>query len=241
MFLRLFALIGALFLAGCASYPDPVQLPPETPTVTYEQVATAPDKAKGEMAQWGGVVAGIHNLAEGTMVEMVFYPLRGYGRPLLGKESIGRFRVYVDGFLDPMVYQKGRSMTFLGAVEGLEEGAVGEQKYIFPTLKAKGYYLWEDIDRIDVTTLSVWPYTHYGSWYGQRYHPGWYSRPFHTQHHTIRVKHDHYRYSDGHSHSSSHSAKPTQSQSSRSQPVKSENDDPRAEMKKSAEGGKNIP
>lgn len=238
MFLRISALIGVLFLTGCASFPESVQLPPETTTVSYEQVAAESERAKGQMAQWGGVVANVQNLKDGTLVEMVFYPLRSYGRPLLSRESIGRFRVHVDGFLDPMVFQKGRSMTFSGVVEGLEEGLVGEQAYIFPTLKAKGYYLWEDIERIDVTTLSVWPYTHYGSWYGQRYYGGWYGRPFHTQHHTIRVKRD--QYSGGNA-SSSSSSKPVSSSPTSSKPKSSSNRDLRPAMKKAAKDGKNIP
>ncbi|MCY7296819.1 Slp family lipoprotein [Alteromonas sp. a30] len=239
MFLRTVMLAGVLLLSGCASFPESVQLPPDTPTVSYEQVASEPERAKDQLAQWGGVVAQIQNLKDATMVEMVFYPLRSYGRPLLGKESIGRFRVYVDGFLDPMVYQKGRSMTFSGVVQGVEEGMVGEHQYIFPTLKAKGYYLWEDIDRIDVTSVSVWPYPYYGGWYGRRYWDGWYGTPFYTQQHTIRIKHDHYRYSNDASSNSSvnqPAAKP------KKPPVnKTPNVDPRPALKKAAKGGKNIP
>lgn len=171
----LFALFIVLSIAGCASFPNAVQLPEETQTVPYEQVMADPENTKGQLAQWGGVVAKVENLPEQTMLEMVYYPLRTYGRPSVGKESIGRFRVYVKGFLDPMVYQEGRSMTFSGEVIGVEEGMVGEHKYMYPTLQAKGYYLWEEIEQVDVTTISVWPYSYWGGWHR------WNSWPYHQR------------------------------------------------------------
>lgn len=185
MFRTLFALTFFLLLTGCASFPESVQLPPETQTIPFEQVMANPEASKGSWAQWGGVVAEVQNLQDKTLLEMVYYPLRGYGRPVVGNESIGRFRVYVNGFLDPMVYQKGRSMTFSGEVIGMEEGIVGEHKYMYPTLQAKGYYLWEEIDRVDVTTISVWPYSYWGGWYG------WRSWPYHQR---VIIKHRHPNY-----------------------------------------------
>ncbi len=233
MFNRLFVYSCFLVLAGCASFPDSVQLPPDAPTVVYEQVAMDPEKEKGSFAQWGGVVAEVQNLQDKTLLEVVYYPLRAYGRPLLERESMGRFRVYVNGFLDPMVYQKGRSVTFSGTVLGVEEGLVGEHKYIFPTLNAKGYYLWEDIDRIDVTTLSVWPYPYYGGW------GNWYGSPYYQQRHIIKRRHDHYRYPAEANKNSSTNKSGSTSGSSKSNGKS--NKDPRPALKKAAKGGKNIP
>ena len=85
------------------------------------------------------------------MVELVQFPLRDYGRPMVSDDSPGRFRVYVDGFLDPVLYEKGRAITFTGKVAGVEKGTVGEQAYEFPTLKAKGYHLWKKRDQSHVT------------------------------------------------------------------------------------------
>ena len=174
MIKRLFIPGVLLLLAGCASFPESVQLPPDSPTITYEQAAMDIEGNKGQLAQWGGVIASIENLSDKTKLEVVYHPLRNYGRPLLNKESVGRFRVYIDGFLDPMVYQRGRTVTFSGALTALEEGMVGEHKYFYPTLAAKGYHLWEDVERIEVSTMPLWPmhlrggwrYPWYGRWYG---------------------------------------------------------------------------
>lgn len=178
-----------LLLSGCVSVPESVQLPESTPLVSYQQVSIEPQSQKEKMARWGGVIANIENKADKTQLDIVYYPLRAYGRPVVGKESVGRFRVYVEGFLDPMVYQKGRSITFTGEFAGIEEGLVGEHVYKYPTLQAKGYHLWKDIDRIEIETISVWPMFRYGYPYG--YH-GWRGWP-HVQRHVITRRHNHHR------------------------------------------------
>ena len=146
-----------LVLAGCSTVPDSVQLPDETQLVSYEEVTAKPEVQGNKLARWGGVIAGVQNQQEQTLLDIVYYPLRAYGRPILRKESIGRFRVYVNSFLDPMVYLQGRSVTFAGEIAGFEEGKVGEHTYRYPVMKASGYHLWEDIDRVEIDTISVWP------------------------------------------------------------------------------------
>lgn len=168
MLLRSISLIFILVIAGCSSVPEPIQLADDNQLIEYSQAASASEQNQGESARWGGVIARIENLPDTTMLEMVHYPLRGYGRPMVSDESIGRFRVYVDGFLDPLVYETGRAMTFVGEFIGVEEGAVGDHKYVFPTLNASGHYLWKDISRIEMSTISFWPYDHF---WGYPYRP----------------------------------------------------------------------
>ena len=201
----LFCIVFAMFLGGCVAVPESVQLPESTPLLSYQDVVSSPqvssstsapptsENTTNKMARWGGVVANIENKADKTQLDIVYYPLRDYGRPVVGKESIGRFRVYVDGFLDPMVYQRGRSMTFTGEFAGLEEGLVGEHVYQYPTLMAKGYHLWKDIDRIEIETISVWPFYHYARPFGLRGRYGWHGWPHYSTRHVITRKHNHHR------------------------------------------------
>ena len=172
--------LSLLVLAGCSTVPDSVQLPENTEGLPYGTVMTKPDSYQGAWVQWGGVIASIENRAEQTMIEMVYYPLRAYGRPIVGNESMGRYRVYVNSFLDPMVYRKGRAMTFSGNLAGVEEGTVGEHKYTYPKVMAKGFHLWDDIKQVDVTTISVWPHPYWGGW-----HSGW--RSWHSWPYRQRV------------------------------------------------------
>ena len=162
MNIRLCTLLAALFLAGCSSFPDKLQVDDTTQLVIYEDAASKAEQVKGKMIRWGGAIAKVENKPDSTVFEMVYYPLNGYGRPIAGEESMGRYRIHVKGFMDPMVYQVGRLMTFTAQLNGLEEGMVGEHKYIFPTADVSAYYLWKNVQRIDIGRVHVWPYQH---WY----------------------------------------------------------------------------
>ena len=173
---RISIILAVLWLSACSTIPDRIQVPEGTQLISYEQAASQAEQMQGRKARWGGVIAKIENKADKTVLEVVYYPLKSYGRPVSGDESIGRFRVYVGGFMDPMVYKVGRTMTFTGDFSGLEEGLVGEHKYVFPTLQSSGYYLWQDIQQVDVTSVHVWPYDYWYGWYPRPYHRGIYIR-----------------------------------------------------------------
>lgn len=183
---RLTAFVAVLILTGCVSVPEPIQVADETILISYRQANENPAVNKGKPARWGGVIAKVENLPEATMLEVLHYPLRSYGRPVSGDESMGRFRVYVDGFLDPMVFQSGRSVTFSGELIGVEEGAVGEHRYVFPTMQSKGYHLWKEIERVEISGIHMWPY--YDPW-------GWRYGPYHQR--VIIRRSGHYHNSTG--------------------------------------------
>lgn len=171
MVIRFLAIVLVISLSGCAIVPESIQVADEKSLVDYKQVAASPNATAEKTARWGGVITKVENLPKATMVEVLQFPLRGYGRPVSVADSAGRFRVYVDEFLDPMVYEQGRTVTFTGKVLGVEEGLVGEHNYVFPTLKAEGYYLWKDIERVEITNFNQYPF---GGYYG------WPMRPLHS-------------------------------------------------------------
>lgn len=175
---RLVFIAMILGLAGCTTVPEPIQLEDESNLLSYQQVSASPEQTTGSKVRWGGVIAKVDNLKKNTRLEMLYYPLKGYGRPVTGDESAGRFRVYIDGFLDPMVYKTGRLITVIGDVGGSESGTVGEHEYVFPVVNANGYHMWKDIDRVSVATVGVgmgfWP-GYYSSWYG------WHLWPYHQR------------------------------------------------------------
>lgn len=170
MNIRICTLLGALLLVGCSTFPDKLQVEDSTQLITYEDAASKAEQVKGKLLRWGGAIAKIENKPDSTVLEMVYYPLNLYGRPVSGEESMGRFRIHVSGFMDPMVYQVGRLMTFTAELNGLEKGLVGEHEYVFPTATVKDYYLWKDVQRIDVSGVHIWPHQY---WYGH------YPRPYH--------------------------------------------------------------
>ncbi|WP_051275331.1 Slp family lipoprotein [Aestuariibacter salexigens] len=176
-----FVLLAAL-VSGCASIPDSIQVEKSVQLVSYQQVAMAPEQQQGKMARWGGVIADVKNQAEQTLLEIVSYPLISYGKPTTRGDSHGRFRVYVDGFLDPVVYEKGRTMTFTGTVSGIELGQVGDHVYHYPTLNATGYYLWKDTQHVDVSGV-IWGGTYWDPMWG---YYGWNTWPRYRRPHYYR-------------------------------------------------------
>ncbi|PKG97472.1 Slp family lipoprotein [Paraglaciecola sp. MB-3u-78] len=170
MNIRICTILVALFLVGCSTFPDKLQLDDTTQLISYEDAGSKAEQVKGKMLRWGGAIAKVENKPDSTVFEMVYYPLNGYGRPVSGDESMGRYRIVINGFMDPMVYQVGRLMTFTAQLNGLEKGLVGEHEYVFPTATVEAYYLWKNVQRIDVRGVHVWPY---------QYGYGYYPRPYH--------------------------------------------------------------
>jgi outer membrane lipoprotein len=85
----------------------------------------------GSMARWGGVIAQVENNAQASIIEVVHYPLKSDGRPNLRKASIGRFKVLIDGFIDPLVFKQERVVSVVGTIGEPIEGMVSEQVYIY--------------------------------------------------------------------------------------------------------------
>ena len=164
------------FLVGCQSFPDKLQLDDTDQLITYEDAASKSEQVKGKIIRWGGAIAKVENKPDSTVFEMVYYPINGYGRPISGDESMGRYRIRVNGFMDPMVYKIGRFMTFTAELDGLETGLVGEHEYVFPTANVKTYYLWKNVQRIDVSGVHIWPHQYWYSGYQNWYYPRHYRR-----------------------------------------------------------------
>ena len=173
---RICILLAALFLVGCSTFPDKLQLDDNTQLITYEDAASKAEQVKGKMLRWGGTIAKVENKPDSTVLEMVYYPLNGYGKPISGDDSLGRFRINVNGFMDPMIYEVGRLMTFTAQLNGLETGLVGEHEYVFPTATVDAYYLWKNIQRVNVSGVYAFPHQYYNSRFNSWYYPRHYRR-----------------------------------------------------------------
>jgi outer membrane lipoprotein len=113
----------------------------------------------GSQARWGGVIAKVENNAENTMLEVVHFKLSSSTRPQQKDETQGRFKVYYQGFLDPVIFKEGRSITAVGNVAEKEAGKIGEHEYDYPVLKSQNVHLWKEIKQVDVRL------THQPMWY----------------------------------------------------------------------------
>ena len=110
--------------------------------LTPDRVLSATDTTVGQQVLWGGTVLDTQNLAEFTQIEVLAFPLHSSQRPLRGQKPRGRFLVRHKGFLEPTVFNAGKSITVLGEVGGIEDGQVGEASYRYPIVVAKQIQLW---------------------------------------------------------------------------------------------------
>ena len=134
------ALLAVAFAAGCATPPLDV---PDTVGEPVEPRAVTAAMLPLEDQVWGGIIARTENRAETTVLEVVSYPLHRQ-EPQTRQANTGRFRLEVEGFLDPLDYRTGRQVTAVGSVTRMEEGRIGELDYNFPLLEAYSLHLWPD-------------------------------------------------------------------------------------------------
>ena len=162
---RYLVLLTVMLFTGCTIVPESIEVPEGTQLISYSKAVTSGVNAQGQKARWGGMIVGVENKPNKTFIELAHFPLNHYGKPSTNGETSGRFKVQIDGFVDPIVFEEGRSATFLGTITAPTAGMVGEQPYIYPTIIAEDYHMWRKQEVYDVNT------------YFFNYHTGWYS-PF---------------------------------------------------------------
>lgn len=161
-------LLAVLVMAGCASVPQEIAVPDEQQLISYQRAVTSGEASIDQPARWGGVVVNTENKPEQTIIEVVYFPLKSNGRPDTSEQTLGRFKAVIDGFVDPIVFDEGRSITFVGKVGGVVSGLIGEQPYIYPTIQADTYYLWRKQANYDVSTVF---FNFRTGWYSPFYYP----------------------------------------------------------------------
>lgn len=153
----------AVGLQACSQVPDELAVAEGTNLVEFSTALTDEGQSVGQPARWGGTIAEVRNTETGTEIEVVNFPLRNFGRPLAGNSSDGRFRAKISGFIDPVVWAKGKSVTFTGIIGTAEVGKIDEFSYLFPVLQVTGKYLWKDIEPQQHTIIysDLWLRHHY--------------------------------------------------------------------------------
>ncbi|WP_281558978.1 Slp family lipoprotein [Thalassomonas sp. RHCl1] len=166
---KLFVCFSALVLTACSAIPEKLQLAPDTPLTNYKDALAVSYSDAVAQARWGGVIAKVDNLKDSTRIEVVHFELSPSTRPKQKDETLGRFRVYYPGLLDPMIYKKGKSITVVGNIAAPESGTIGEHPYQYPVVKADAVHLWKDIQQADVMLVQN-PFWHTPS-YWHHYNP----------------------------------------------------------------------
>lgn len=150
---RRFALLILLpMLAACATSPfsESGLIAPFGPAD-----ALRGDVALGQRVLWGGRIVGVANTSEYTELEMLALPLDRADRPRESAEGGVRFVVRYRGFLEPVNYAPGRSVTAMGRFDGVEARSVGEFEVDQPVLDARQLELWPARDERPRTSFGI--------------------------------------------------------------------------------------
>ena len=149
--LKTSALLVAFFVAGCTIVPETIKVADTDNLVSFESIISGDETGQGAEARWGGEIVSVHNKKEYSELEILHFPSNHYGKPRTALDSAGRFKVRVSEFIDPLVFVKGRIITFRGELGEPAEGLIGEQVYVYPVLLANGYYMWKDTEEYEVS------------------------------------------------------------------------------------------
>ena len=201
-------MLGAFIASGCAVVPEPIEVGENTILVPFEAVQSgillsANDQVVGDgtnKARWGGKIVSVVNKKDVSEIEVVFFPEGHLGKPKTGMPSAGRFKAIVQGFVDPIVFEQGRLITVVGEVGSSVTGIIGEQEYVYPSLNAKGYYMWRETTdvNVEIDNFAFSPFGYRAGFNNSFFYP-WYD-PWYRTRQRGRVRIERY---NGHSQGSS--------------------------------------
>jgi len=155
-------------LSACTSIPT--QLEGDYAAISPARVQ--PDTF-GSSVRWGGIIIDAKNEENRTCFEVLSRELDKYMRPKIEDRTAGRFIACKDGFFDPEVFAKGREVTLVAAIEGIEEHKIDDFNYRYPVLKVNDLVLWEERQEVlvyrDYYDPFWYPYAWGSPYYG--YYP----------------------------------------------------------------------
>lgn len=136
-------LISAMLISACNSVPKRLSVAEDVKLTSYEQANTQTTASHNKQARWGGRIISITNQAQNTVLDVLHQELNNSGRPKTADKSQGRFRVYMQGYLEPAIYEPGRMITVLGKLAEHEQALVGSYPVSLPVIHASQMHLWQ--------------------------------------------------------------------------------------------------
>jgi len=140
----LFLLVIIFLFSSCTHViSKPVRMGART-DVPFSNIKAETDKYKGTTFILGGIIVSTKNTEEGSIIEAVQTPVDRYGSIIDSDISSGRFLAIERGYLDPLIYKKGRQITIAGELIGSNKKKLGDIDYTYPMFEIKEIYLWKE-------------------------------------------------------------------------------------------------
>ncbi len=141
--MRILSLVSLFTLAACSST-QPSLYNTSADEISYQQVMQDVNSYQGETVRWGGVIASRSNGEKFSELTIVQFPLARYGKPITTEQSDGRFVVYSENFLDPMIYEVGKLVTVIGQVKETQTQKVDQKTLTLPVIHLLDNHLWPE-------------------------------------------------------------------------------------------------
>jgi len=133
----------------------------------FEELRDNPIPFENRLFVFGAKIAETRLIEEGSLIEAVYILVDDYGIPRNSSYPSKRVRALYPrqyGYLDPLVFEKGRFVTIAGIFKGLKHGKIEELNYVFPYFQIEEIYLWDKV--------RVYPYF-YPRFYDPFYDDQW--------------------------------------------------------------------
>lgn len=146
--------IFAWFLSACTVGPSAIQ--GEFNSLTPEDAPVLP---KDSSVRWAGTILQTQPAQDETCVEVLGKAQFSSGRPKPSDSTTGRFLACSVGFLDPAIYDKGRSITVIGDYIKTIEKTIGDYDYPLPVIYTSHFHLWPIQQKTQTSIhFDTWPY-----------------------------------------------------------------------------------
>jgi outer membrane lipoprotein len=168
----LFKSVVILMLFSCAPVLNRQIMNEGVRNVPFSLLREAPDTYRGKLFILGGLIVETRFTEKGSQIEAVCVSVDSRGYLEKTERPMGRFLAIFpreEGFLDPLVYQKGRKITLAGEFLEIRKGKIDEMDYAYPVFKIKQIHLWEERGEYyypAYTYYYPYPYWWYDPWWG---------------------------------------------------------------------------
>lgn len=163
--------IMLLLLTACSHVPVEIKDPP-SPDLQLAQYNKQADKQHGINVRWGGQVVKIENDKNGSTLHIAQFPLNGFGRPNINKDSDGRFLAHSSEFIDPYIYKVGTRVTVYGAIKAERKVNIDKKTLNLPLIEISDIYRWIITEQRAEPYWQGYPYYYDRFGYGVSY-PHW--------------------------------------------------------------------
>ncbi|RZB33107.1 MAG: outer membrane lipoprotein [Desulfobacteraceae bacterium Eth-SRB2] len=160
-------IIPACIFIGCAPVISKGLRREISRDITFKKIIEDPDTCIGKTVLISGIILGSKNTKEGTLIEILQKPADMEGRPKDVDESDGRFLALYNGYLDTVIYSRGREAAIAGEIKGKRVLPLDEIEYTYPLISIKEIHLFKP----QKEKYYAYPYPHW-------YYPPWCHYPY---------------------------------------------------------------